>query len=185
MRIAVLLVTLLVVTSAYGREIAGVDVPETVNQGDGTQLELNGAGIRSKMFFKIYIGQLYLAKKQSDAAAILGEDSGRQIVMHFLYKEVGQDDLVEAWNDGFQGNGTAEQLTELSAQIATFNTLFDTVKKGDQIVLDYTVGQGTTVVIRGEKKGTIEGKPFNDLLLSIWLGKAPVSKDLRDDLLGL
>lgn len=185
MRIVVLLVTLLVVVSAYGREIAGVDVPESVSQGNGTQLELNGTGIRSKMFFKIYIAGLYLAKKQSDTAAILGEDSGRRIVMHFLYKEVGQEDLVEAWNDGFQGNGTAEQLTELSTQIATFNTLFDTVKKGDQIVLDYTVGEGTTVIIRGEKKGTIEGKPFNDLLLSIWLGKAPVGKDLRDDLLGL
>jgi hypothetical protein len=39
-------------------------------------------------------------------------------------------------------------------------------------------------MIREEVKGMIEGKPFNDLLLSIWLGEKPVSKALRDDLLG-
>jgi hypothetical protein len=184
MRIVVLLLTLLVSASVQGREIAGVEVPETVSQADGTVLQLNGAGIRYKVFFKIYIGELYLANKQSDVALLLNDDGGRRIVMHFLYDEVGKEDLVEAWNHGFQGNGSAEQLAELSSQITTFNTLFDTVNKGDQIILDYMVGKGTTVMIRGEQKGMIEGKPFNDLLLSIWLGKKPVSKDLRDDLLG-
>jgi hypothetical protein len=184
MRIVVLLLTLLVSASVQGREIAGVEVPETVSQADGTVLQLNGAGIRYKVFFKIYIGELYLANKQSDVALLLNDDGGRRIVMHFLYDEVGKEDLVEAWNHGFQGNGSAEQLAELSFQITTFNTLFDTVNKGDQIILDYMVGKGTTVMIRGEQKGMIEGKPFNDLLLSIWLGKKPVSKDLRDDLLG-
>jgi hypothetical protein len=184
MRITVLLLTLLVSVSAHGREIAGVDVPETVSQADGTVLQLNGAGIRTKVFFKIYIAELYLADKQSEVPAILDDDRGRRIVMHFLYEEVGKEDLVEAWNHGFQGNGSAEQLAELSSQITSFNALFDSVKKGDQIILDYIPGKGTTVMIREEVKGMIEGKPFNDLLLSIWLGEKPVSKGLRDDLLG-
>ncbi len=184
MRIAVVLLALLLSASAYGREIAGVDVPETLSQADGTVLQLNGAGIRSKLFFKIYVAELYLENKQNDPAALLAEDAGRRVVMHFLYAEVTDKDLVEAWNDGFQKNGSAEQLDGLSAQISAFNALFETVKKGDQIVLDYMVGKGTTVVIRNEEKGVIEGKPFNDLLLSIWLGTEPVSKDLRDDLLG-
>lgn len=184
MRITVLLLTLLVSVSAYGREIAGVDVPETVSQADGTVLQLNGAGIRTKVFFKIYIAELYLADKQSEVPAIIDDDRGRRIVMHFLYEEVGKEDLVEAWNHGFQGNGSAEQLAELSSQITSFNALFDSVKKGDQIILDYIPGKGTTVMIREEIKGLIEGKPFNDLLLSIWLGEKPVSKGLRDDLLG-
>ena len=184
MRIAFVLLALLVSAPASGREIAGVDVPETLNQADGTLLQLNGAGIRSKFFFKIYIAALYLENKQSEASALLAEDGGRRVVMHFLYDEVSDKDLVEAWNDGFQKNGSAEQLSELSAQISAFNALFETVKKGDQIVLDYLAGKGTTVVIRNEEKGLIEGKPFNDLLLSIWLGTEPVSKDLREALLG-
>ena len=37
-RFAVVLLALLVSTSAYGREIAGVDVPETLSQALGPQL---------------------------------------------------------------------------------------------------------------------------------------------------
>ena len=121
-RIAFLLLVLLISTSVHGGEIAGVDVPETINKADGTVLQLNGAGIRSKLFFKIYVAELYLAEKKSEASAIFEDDSDRRLVMHFLYDEVGKEDLVEAWNDGFQGNGTPEQLTGLSSQIDTFNS---------------------------------------------------------------
>ncbi len=169
---------------AGAREIAAVDVPETVVQTNGTTLQLNGAGIRSKFFFKIYIAALYLEKISPDAALVLESDGGKRMAMHFLYDEVGKDDLVEAWNDGFAGNGSPAQLADLSGQIAAFNALFETVKSGDSIILDYIPGAGTSVTIRGENKGSIAGKPFNDLLLSIWLGKEPVSGDLRDNLLG-
>ncbi len=36
-------------------EIAGTAVPESVQVDKGKTLQLNGAGIRSKFFFKIYI----------------------------------------------------------------------------------------------------------------------------------
>lgn len=169
---------------AAAREIADVEVAEEVVQSDGTVLSLNGAGIRSKFFFKIYIASLYLETLGTDSAAVIGGDGGKRLVMHFLYDEVGKDDLVEAWNEGFEGNGTPDQLTALADKIATFNALFDNVKAGDRILLDYIPGGGTTVTIRGEEKGRIDGKEFNDLLLSIWLGKEPVGEDLRDELLG-
>ena len=184
MRIIILLLLLLITATSHGREIAGVQVEETLVHPDGTQLFLNGAGIRSKFIVKVYIAQLYLAKKQSDTEGLLGNDSHRRVVMHFLYDEVKKDALVKAWNDGFRANGSGEQLDLLGETIETFNTFFETVHKGDQIVLDYIPGKGTIVFIEKEKKGTIEGKDFNDLLLSIWVGEKPVGKGLRDALLG-
>lgn len=62
--------------------------------------------------------------------------------------------------------------------------MFDTVKAGDRVVLDYIPEKGTVVSIRGEQKGTIAGKPFNDLMLSIWLGDKPVGEKLHANLLG-
>ena len=186
MRSVILLTVCMLLLSlpAGAREIADVDVAETVVQTNGTTLHLNGAGIRSKFFFKIYIAALYLENINPDAAQVIESDGGKRMAMHFLYDEVDKDDLVEAWNDGFSGNGSPAQLADLSGQIAAFNALFDTVKSGDSIILDYIPGAGTSVSIRGENKGMVAGKPFNDLLLSIWLGKEPVSGDLRDDLLG-
>ncbi len=166
------------------REIAGVAIDEQITQADGTMLQLNGAGIRSKFVVKVYVAMLYLENPGSDRDQVIGDAGAKQLIMHFLYKEVDKDALVEAWNDGFNGNGTPEQLEKLKSEIAEFNGLFDTVKKGDRIVLDYVPGKGTTVSINASEKGTIVGKEFNDLLLAIWLGDKPVAEKLRKALLG-
>ena len=174
----------LICSPAAAREIAGVALDEQVTQGDGTVLQLNGAGIRSKFVVKVYIAMLYLENPGSDRDQVIADPGAKQLIMHFLYKEVDKDALVEAWNDGFSGNGSAEQLEALKTEIAQFNAMFDTVKKGDRIVLDYVPDEGTTVSINAIKKGTIAGKEFNDLLLSIWLGDKPVGEKLRQELLG-
>jgi len=104
--------------------------------------------------------------------------------MHFVYSEVDKDKLVEGWNEGFHGNLSPQQFAALQDKINRFNGMFDTVKSGDEIFLDYIPGKGTEVRIRGQKKGVIAGKDFNDALLAIWLGKEPVSDELRQELLG-
>ncbi len=182
--IMVLLFVLLSVVPAGAREIAGVDLPEEVRRDDGATLSLNGAGVRTKFFFKIYVAALYLEHQATSVEAVLAGEGGKRMAMHFLYSEVSAEDLVEAWNDGFTANAAPEQLDALAADIAAFNELFTGVKSGDTIILDYLPGVGTAVVIRGERKGVIAGKPFNDLLLSIWLGTEPVAEDLRAALLG-
>ncbi len=186
MRIGLLVMMLIVFCwgSAGAREIAGVDLAEEMTGENGMVLRLNGAGIRTKFFFKIYIAALYLENPQDNAAAIIADTGGKRMVMHFLHSEVGRDDLVAAWNDGFAANGSADQLAALAEEITAFNALFSGVKAGDRIVLDYRPGLGTAVTIRDEQIGLIAGKPFNDLLLSVWLGDKPVTEDLRKALIG-
>ena len=165
-------------------EIAGVTIDEQITQANGTVLKFNGAGIRSKLVIKVYLAMLYMETPSTERDQLIADSGAKQLIMHFLYKEVDRDALVEAWNDGFSSNGSADQLGALKTEIAAFNEMFDTVRKGDRIVLDYVPGTGTTVLINSEQKGTIAGKEFNDLLLSIWLGDKPVNKKLRDGLLG-
>ena len=169
---------------AAAMEMAGVTIDEKITQADGNVLQFNGAGIRSKFVVKVYLAMLYLENPSTERDQVIGDSGAKQLIMHFLYKEVGKDALVEAWNDGFSGNGSADQLEAMKTEIAAFNEMFDTVRKGDRIVLDYIPGTGTTVLINSAPKGTIAGKEFNDLLLSIWLGDKPVGKKLRDGLLG-
>lgn len=186
MRQAILLVIFMLCFAVHAgaTEIGGVNLADEISQSNGTILKLNGAGIRSKFFFKIYVGALYLETQSSEVQEVISKNGGKQIYMHFLYDEVEKEDLVEGWNDGFQANGSSAQLVELAQQISSFNALFDTVKSGDVVVLDYQPEVGTSVIIRNQKKGTIPGKLFNDLLLSIWLGEEPVTEDLRDEMLG-
>lgn len=174
----------LISSSAAALEMAGVSIEEQVSQEDGTVLQFNGAGIRSKFVFKVYLAMLYLENPGSDRDQVMADPGARRLIMHFLYKEVSRDDLVEAWNAGFSNNGTPAQLELLSAEIERFNSMFDTVKEGDRIILDYVPGTGTIVTVASVEKGTIAGKDFNDLLLAIWLGDKPVGEKLRDALLG-
>ena len=46
-------------------------------------------------------------------------------------------------------------------------------------------GTGTSVVGGSAGAMSVEGKDFADALLSVWLGKEPVSESLRDGMLGL
>ena len=166
-------------------EVAGVKVPENISIDEsGTQLVLNGAGIRKKFFIKIYVGSLYLPTKQNKVDAILAETGSKRITMHFLYKELSAEKLVNGWNEGFTGNNSAEVVKSLQDRINRFNKLFRTVKKGDVIRLDYLPEKGTQVLINDKLMGTVEGNDFNQAILKIWLGKKPADDGLKKAWLG-
>jgi len=167
--------------TANALEIEGIHIPETLQ----SDLQLNGAGIRSKFFFKIYIAELYLQHPSTISQEILDTPGRKRMTMHMLYDEVGKEKLVDGWNDGFAGNLTPDQLKALAPRIKQFNELFVDVRKNEEIILDYTPDLGTTITIAGNNKGTIQGADFNRALLSIWLGDEPVGDDLRDSLLGM
>ncbi len=168
-------------TVATALEIENIVIPETI----GTDLQLNGAGIRSKFFFNIYIAELYLEHPSTNAKEILATSGRKRMTMHILYDTVGKEKLIDGWNEGFAANLKPKQLQDLQSQIQDFNKLFIDVNEGDEIILDYTPESGTTVTIADNLKGIIKGASFNQALLSIWIGDDPVSDDLRDSLLGI
>jgi hypothetical protein len=183
MRFFILCCLLLCSLPANAKDIAGVMVQETLQMEDGTLLHLNGAGIRSKFFFDIYIAELYMEHPSSVVKEVLEATGRKRMVMHFLYKEVGKDKLIEGWDEGFAGNTPKDELVKLQDRINQFNDMFVDVKKDDIIVLDFIPDKGTIVTIAKQEKGVVSGKDFNDALLRIWLGDKPVNEDLKEKLL--
>ncbi len=172
--------------SLTARELAGVQLQEQVElPGAETILQLNGAGIRYKFFFKVYVGALYLPVKMRSAEQVLSTDQPARVLMHIVYDEVPLEKLTAAWNEGFSGNVPADRLASLKSRLNTFNNMFSDLHAGDVVLLDYMPGQGTRVTIRGEDRGLIEGADFNRALLSVWLGDEPVTDELKDAMLGI
>lgn len=182
----VLLLALAVGMVAVARDLEGVSLSDKVIVGE-KELVLNGMGVRIKRVafigVKVYVAGLYLQTRQSDPVQILAADEPRQLVMHFLYKEVGKDKLVEGWTEGFQKNSPAK-VTLLKADIDRFNALWPDMKTGDRAVLTYLPGTGTQVEIQGKVVGTFTGKEFADALFAIWLGATPPNAELKTGLLG-
>ena len=172
--------------SARGAQVAGITLPDQVQpEGMEQPLRLNGAGIRRKLFFKIYIGALYLPEEEHSAAAILGGNAPNRVLMHFLYNEVSREKLTAGWQDGFEANHDAAAVKRLAPEIARFSSLFSDARKGDRIWIDHLPGQGTRVTINGVVEGRVPGDEFNRALLHIWLGREPASDDLKRAMLGL
>lgn len=74
--------------SSHARVIADIKIPETLSLSDqSTKLILNGAGIRTKFIFDIYIGRLYLEKRVHTAKEAYALHGEKRISMHFYIKK--------------------------------------------------------------------------------------------------
>ncbi|MGH8661412.1 MAG: chalcone isomerase family protein [Burkholderiales bacterium] len=179
------LAALLLVANVFAAEIEGVNLPDKV-QVAGSELALNGAGVRTRVFFKVYVGALYLQRKAGSTEAVLGDAGSKRIAMHLL-RDLEAEQLLSAFNDGLKKNHAPGELAKLEPQVKQLDAIFaavKAVKKGDAVLLDYLPGAGTRVTVRGEDKGTIAGEAFNRALLRIWLGEQPAEASLKKAMLG-
>lgn len=189
MRRFALLIALLLCLPVQARDVAGVAVPEKIHtNADGTLLQLNGAGIRRRLFTNVYVGALYLPQPARSGAAVLDQTGAKRITLHFVVREIGAEKLMSAWNEGFAKNLAPEQLRALRPRIANFNGLFPTLRRGDRVDIDIVPrpdkGFVTQVWINGALRGKVGGADFARALLRVWLGEKPVDTDLKHALLG-
>jgi hypothetical protein len=178
------LVAASVAASVAAMELAGVTLPDTVTVS-GTTLKLNGMGVRTKTFLKVkvYVAGLYLLTPSHDAAAIIAAEEPKQVVMHFLYKEVEKDKLTEAWREGFEKNSAAG-LPALKARLDEFCALWPDMKSGERAMITYLPSTGTTLEINGKEASVIPGDDFARALFAVWLGDKPADAGLKAGMLG-
>jgi long-chain acyl-CoA synthetase len=168
---------------ALAAEVGGVRLDDKLSLG-AQELQLNGAGIRTRLMFKVYVASLYLPQKAGDAAAVLTQ-TPRRIQLNVL-RHLTADQLVDALVEGLQANNTAEEVAAVKAQtdqlVATMKA-FNEVREKDVVGLDFVNGD-TRISLNGEARGVIAGERFNRALTRVWLGDKPVQADLKKALLG-
>jgi long-chain acyl-CoA synthetase len=176
--------TLLALTvPTLAAEVGGVKLQDAVSVG-GKDLVLNGAGIRTRLMFKVYVAALYLPAKAGDLPATLAQNPRR--VQMTLLRNVGADDLVGALVEGMTANNPAPDMAAVKPQTDQLVTIMNSIgeaKTGDVVALDF-VGGETRIGHNGKPLGAIGGAPFNDALMKIWLGDKPVQADLKKAMLG-
>lgn len=176
---------LLLSCNVWALEVAGVKLPDSAQVGNAN-LQLNGAGLRTKFFFKIYVSALYLPQKQALADSIIADEHEHRVALHILH-ELSSKKLYGAFSEAIEVNHTHAELAALDAQMKQMRQIFDEVqevKPGDVITLDYLPASGTQIGVNGTVRGTIAGTAFNRALLRIWLGGKPVQDDLKKAMLG-
>jgi Chalcone isomerase-like len=184
-RILLVVCCLLLSWNANALEVAGVKLPDSVSLSNQNLLR-NGAGIRTKWFFKVYVAALYLPKKLTSDSEIIADENPQRIALHML-RDLGEKKFLHAFIEAIEANHTKVEMAMLDDQIKQMTDIFhlvQDVKSGDVIDLDYLPGIGTLISLNGVTYGTIAGEMFHRAILKIWLGKNPVQDDLKKGMLG-
>lgn len=179
----VLLLAMCCSAPVLAAEVGGVRLDDKLSVG-GQELVLNGAGIRTRAIFKVYVGSLYLPAKATDPAAVLAKGP-RRIQLNIL-RNLTADQLVDALVEGLNDNNPAAEMAALKAQtdqLVSIMKAFKEVKEKDVVTLDF-VGDETKIGFNGADRGAIKGEAFNKALTRIWIGDKPVQADLRKAMLG-
>jgi hypothetical protein len=171
---------------AHAVEVGGVHFDEKTNLV-GNALQLNGAGLRSKLFFKIYAIALYLPQKTTGTDAVLNSTGPRRVHIITL-RELSAEQLSDALIDALKDNLNEQEMAKLAPRINAFrNTMLSvgTAPERTTIYLDYLPATGTRLTIGKEQKGgDVAGEDFYQALLRIWLGNAPIQADIKEKLSG-
>jgi len=174
--------------TAQAAEVAGVKFEPRLRATEaGPMLELNGAGLRSRFFFKVYAMGLYLAGTTRSAQEAIAAPGPKRVAIRML-RDVSAQTFSEALEDGLRVNHSEAEFKALGPRVKRLTAIMARLgeaKEGMNISLDWRPGLGTAVVVDGRTHGRpIPGEDFYRALLRIWLGAHPVQEDLKDALLG-
>lgn len=168
-----------------GAEVAGVRLDDRT-QVESRDLVLNGAGLRKRFVFNVYVMGLYLTEKKGDPAAVIELAGPKRAAIHML-RDVGAEQFTEALVEGLRENHSEADWRSLeprAKELADIMAEVKEAKKGAAIALDWT-GSATRILVNGKPAGKpIAGEDFYRALLRIWLGEHPVQDDLKRALLG-
>lgn len=184
--IAFVLMTTAASLASAATEVAGVKIDDEATVAS-QKLVLNGAGIRTRLLFKVYVAALYLPQKKDNTKDVLALPGAKRVSVTML-REVSSDELGQALVTGIRKNSTPEETRRFGLPLVAMGDIFGKIpklKKGEYFSVDWIPGSGTVVVVDGKSVADpIPDQAFYDAILRIWLGDDPADAALKPAMLG-
>ena len=175
-------------TAAFAAvELSGIKVQDTITIAD-TKLQLNGAGIRYKGPFKVYVGDLYTTRPVKSLDELIAAPGPKRLSMTFL-REMNSAEFGKLLTRGMEDNVSKSELSKIIPGMIKMGDIFAANKSfspGDVCALEWDPAKGLSIWA----KGKLQSEPFKDpaffkALMSIWFGQNPADWKLKDQLLGI
>lgn len=168
-----------VVVPAGGAE---VEFPDQISIDDRELKQLGADRYVYRFFFPLYAAALYV-EPSAEARNVLDADVAFHLVFRYL-RNIEKSVILQAADKMLDRNLSSKEQDQIAGRVRNLNTAYTGVEEGDTSSLTYDPGKGTTLRINGKPRTTIPGQDFARLYFRIWLGTEPLSKSLRDHLLG-
>lgn len=170
-------------SQAMAAQVGGVEVAPQVQYG-GKTMVLNGAGLRKKFFFQLYVGSLYLTAKSADANAIINNDAPVHMRLEITSGQVSAEKMKAATLEGFQ-KVTGGNMAAIQADVDKLLAAIGQGKgEGDIYEFSNVPGSGLHFLLNSKRLEVLTNPALKKALFSIWLSDKAVDATLRNNLLG-
>ena len=153
----------------------------------GTELVLNGTGVRAVAWLKGYAAGLYLVRRAASAAEVQALPGPKRLRMVMLQSAPAVE-FVKAFEKGLSRNSSEAEVVALRERMDRFERALEGIGKvapGDVVDLDFDPARGTLLMFNGRLRDEpIAGADFYAALLRSFVGERPYDKKLRARLLG-
>jgi hypothetical protein len=176
--LTVLAVLLISATTAQAKDAGGFNYPDTLAAA-GQTLKLVGAGVRVKWMMGAY--QLTPTRK---ASHLINSDEPKAAWLHML-RTISGDKMRDAIDAGLEDNATEAERARMAPEVDRLKNAFPAeIRKGLDIFFVYQPGRGMTLKIGGTEKLTVTDRKLMVAMWSMWFGRNPVDKDMKNAVLG-
>ena len=174
-----------------GVDVAGVRFDSRAQIG-GTEVLLNGAGLRGVLGFKFYVIGLYLPQRQQGSEQALRAAGAKRLQIVTMF-DLNAELVAAGLTKGIRRNLREEEFSELQPRVDMLRAAVRATRQaaaGSLIQFDWIPaadGRGgyTRLSVNAQPRGEdIPGEDFYQALLKVWLGEKVNDTKLRDALLG-
>jgi len=144
-------------------------------------LPIRGAGTLTYLGFKVYSAALYA---RPEATRLVDSDTSEPLglVLHY-HRKISREDINKSTLQALAENPNVS-IIQIRKPLDQMITYHQDVQPGDRYELTYEPGRGMRVVFNGAEKGVVPGDEFARAYLGMWLSDHPLSKSLREKLMG-
>lgn len=160
------------------------EFPAAVDLPDGKRLVLNGSGLRKygMVGLKVYYGALYLEGREHRPEVILDSPGHKAVVMRIL-RGVNRDVSRDNIRENIERNCRPPCAIPQDSLRELLRITPHTIAGESQTIIFGPEGR-ITIYRQDQKIGEIVDARFARILLSTWIGGAPVSEELKQGMLG-
>ncbi len=164
---------------ALGREVSGMQVPDSVSVA-GRGLRLSGAAVQRKFVFDVYAVAMWLERPTRNAGEAVSSEQVKRIQLRML-RSASRGQVAQALRSGFER--TNPNFAELKDRLERLLAVIPDLKDGDNFTITYVPGQGTTLESAAGGALTLPGSDFGQAMFNIWLGSDPGTQRIKGELL--
>ena len=167
-------------------DVVGVNYPGAMRV-EGISLVLNGSGVNYRGMAKQYTMALYAPQKSAQVEAVMAGFNAPLQFRFVMLQSMRVDDLGMTITRGIEANSSRDEFFKLIPSIRMMGEVFSRIKRldaGDTLSIEYVPKRGTLFMVNDQPAGLPIAEPsFFPALSRVWLGKKPVTQDLKDALL--